>query len=244
MRLDRFLANAGLGTRTEVKAMIRKGQVKVDGETCRNPQTRLDEKQRSAVCLNDVPVELKGRIHIMLHKPAGVITAMDDPRQPTIAGLIPDRCRTADLFPVGRLDLDTTGLLLLTNDGTLGHRLTGPRWQVDKTYLVTFVGSPFVPADVEQFRQGIQLADGTICRPAGLEIQGENQVLLTIHEGKFHQVKRMMLATGREVKALHRQSIGPLVLDHRLAPGDCRELTAEETDQLYAWVGLDRTYNQ
>ncbi len=240
MRLDRFLANAGLGTRTEVKAMIRKGQVKLDGEVCREPQTRLDEKQRSAVSLNDIPVRLKSRIHIMLHKPTGVITAMDDPRQPTIAELIPDRYQAAGLFPVGRLDLDTTGLLLLTNDGTLGHRLTSPRWQVGKTYRITFAGPPFVSADIEHFQKGIRLADGTICRPAELEIQGENQVLLTIHEGKFHQVKRMILATGREVKTLHRQSIGPLVLDHQLPPGACRELTAGEADQLYDWVRLDR----
>lgn len=239
MRLDRYLANAGLGTRTEVKTMIRQGRVHLHGEVCRDPQTAVDENEISAVSLNGKPVNLKQQVHMMLYKPAGVITALEDARHPTIAGLIPTRYRSAGLFPVGRLDRDATGLLLLTNDGTLGHRLASPRWQVWKTYRVTTEGQPFDSADIARFEAGIKLADGMICRSARLEILSETQALLTIHEGKFHQVKRMMLATGRRVTRLHRQSVGPVVLDSRLAPGESRELTDEEITLLYEWVKLN-----
>lgn len=239
MRLDRYLSNAGFGSRTEVKLMIRHGRVILDGVICRDPQTTVDENGSTEVSLDGTPVFLQRQVHVMLNKPIGVITALEDPRHPTIAGLIPDRFRAAGLFPVGRLDIDATGLLLLTNDGTLCHRLASPRWQVWKTYQVTVEGKSFDETDINRFESGIQLADGMICRPARLEINSPQQALLTIHEGKFHQVKRMMLSTGRRVVDLHRISLGPLVLDTKLAPGECRELTVAEISSLYKLVEMD-----
>ena len=240
MRLDRYLANAGTGSRTEVKAMIRRGRVRLGGEICLDPQTDVPEAETGLVSLDDQPIVLKKQVHLMMHKPAGVITALDDPRHPTIAGLIPAQYRAAGLFPVGRLDIDVTGLLLLTNDGTLCHRLASPRWEVWKTYDVTVEGTPFAAADIELFRSGIRLADGMVCRQAKLLLLDAQRAHLTIHEGKYHQVKRMMLATGRRVVRLQRQSLGPLEFDRRLLPGECRELTEKEAVSLYKLVELPR----
>ncbi len=238
MRLDRYLANAGHGSRTEVKEMIRRGQVSVDNSVCKDAGLAVHDDGSQRICVDEQTVILKKQILLMLHKPAGFITALDDPRHRTIAELIPPRFRSAGLFPVGRLDIDATGILLLTNDGTLCHRLASPRWEVWKSYHLTVVGKAFDPAEIPQFAAGLVLADGQRCRPAKLDIIGPQEALLTIHEGKFHQVKRMMLATGRRVITLHRQSIGPLALDDQLAPGECRELTAEEAAALYRLVAL------
>ena len=177
----------------------------------------------------------------MLDKPDGVVTAMDDPHLRTVAEFIPPAYRHADLFPVGRLDRDTTGLLILTNDGTLGHRLASPRHGVEKTYDVVVSGPPFAEGiDPAIFAAGIVLDDGLVCRPAQLRICSPQRVELTIHEGKFHQVKRMMAATGRLVTALRRLSVGPLCIDPVLGAGGVRELTEEETDALYQAVDLAR----
>ncbi|HAL74280.1 MAG TPA: 16S rRNA pseudouridine(516) synthase [Clostridiales bacterium] len=238
MRLDRYLANAGFGSRTEVKEMIRQGLVRIDGQVCRDAGQSVSEDGSSSISLNELPILLKKQIHLMMNKPAGLITAMDDPRHRTIAELIPPRFKSAGLFPVGRLDIDATGLLLLTNDGTLCHRLASPRWEVWKTYAVTIQGKVFEQSDILQFEAGLELADGLKCRPAQLTVQEPQKALLTIHEGKFHQVKRMMLATGRRVTSLRRIRIGPLLLDQKLAPGECRELTAAEAAELYHLVEL------
>jgi len=238
MRLDRYLANSGFGSRTEVKEMIRQGLVRIDGQVCRDAGQSVADDGSTAVSLNEQPIILKKQIHLMMNKPAGLITAMDDPRHRTIAELIPARYKSAGLFPVGRLDIDATGLLLLTNDGTLCHRLASPRWEVWKTYAVTVQGKPFDESDILRFAAGLVLADGLQCRPAQLVVHEPQKALLTIHEGKFHQVKRMMLATGRRVTSLHRISAGPLQLDQKLAPGECRELTADETAELYKLVEM------
>ena len=218
--------------------MIRQGLVRINGLVCRDAGQTVADDGSSVISLGDQPVVLKKQVHLMMNKPAGYITALDDPRHRTIAELIPARFRSAGLFPVGRLDIDATGLLLLTNDGTLCHRLASPRWEVWKTYAVTVQGKIFDKSEISSFAGGLQLADGQLCRPAQLAIIGPLQALLTIHEGKFHQVKRMMLATGRRVITLHRQSIGPLQLDEKLAPGETRELTAAETTELYNLVEL------
>jgi 16S rRNA pseudouridine516 synthase len=239
MRLDRYLANAGLGSRSEVKEWIRKGQVSVAGQVARDAGFAVPEKEEPMVCLDGQPVKWRRHVHLMLNKPAGVITALEDPRHPTVASLIPAKLKSAGLFPVGRLDRDATGLLLLTNDGTFGHRLASPHWQVWKTYIVTVEGRPFAEADRSQFTAGLVLADGQHCRPAGLEILSPQQALLSIHEGKYHQVKRMMLSTGRKVTSLHRERLGPLQLDEKLAPGDCRELSIQEMSMLYRLVELE-----
>ncbi len=239
MRLDRYLANAGHGSRTEVKEAIRRGLVSVDGQIIRDSGYAVRTDGSQTISLAGLAIQLHRQVHVMLNKPAGVVTALDDPRHRTIAELIPVRWQSAGLFPVGRLDRDATGLLLLTNDGTLCHRLASPRWEVWKTYLVTAEGLPFSESEKPAFAAGLRLADGQLCRPAELTVLASNQALLTIHEGKFHQVKRMMLSTGRRVTALHRLSVGPLLLDKKLAPGECRELTEQEMRSLYELVELD-----
>lgn len=241
MRLDRYLANSGHGSRSEVKEMIHQGLVRIDDAVCRDSGWTVRDDGSQTICIDNQPVILKRQVHLMMHKPAGVITAMEDPRHQTIAELIPVRLRSVGLFPVGRLDLDATGLLLLTNDGTLCHRLASPRWEVWKTYSVIVEGKEFDPSEIAEFENGLILADGQICRPARLIIVSSCQALLTIHEGKYHQVKRMMLATGRQVTTLHRQSIGPLALDPELTPGESRELTDAETALLYNLVELERS---
>jgi 16S rRNA pseudouridine516 synthase len=230
MRLDRCLARSGLGTRSEVRRLLRRNLVMVNGQIVTDGGYLLDED--AAVSVDGQVLDRRRVILLMLNKPAGVITAMTDERWPTVADLIPARYRTAGLFPVGRLDRDATGLLILTNDGTLGHRLASPHWAVWKTYRVSVDGSPLTEADVPVFAAGLQLKDGQICRPADLVVLDQATALLSIHEGKFHQVKRMMLATGREVTALHREAIGPLALDQTLQPGQSRALTDEEVDAL------------
>jgi len=239
MRLDRYLANAGQGSRSEVKIMIRQGRVSIDGQVVRDNGLDVREDGSQAVCLDGKLIGLRRQIHLMLNKPAGLITAMEDPRHRTIAELIPDHLRSAGLFPVGRLDRDATGLLLLTNDGNLCHRLASPRWQIWKTYAVKIAGRAFDQADPPAFAAGLALPDGQRCRPAKLEIQEPFSALLTIHEGKYHQVKRMMLGTGRRVTALHRLSVGPLVLDEKLAPGESRELTDGEIGCIYQAVEME-----
>lgn len=239
MRLDRYLANSGYGSRSEVKEMIHQGLVRVDGAVCRDSGWSVRDDGSQHILLDNQTVVLKLQVHLMMHKPAGVITAMEDPRHQTIADLIPERLRSAGLFPIGRLDRDATGLLLLTNDGTLCHRLASPRWEVWKTYSVAVEGKAFDASEIAEFEKGLILADGQHCRSAQLVIEGPHQALLTIHEGKYHQVKKMMLATGRRVTALHRQSIGPLSLDENLAAGECRELSEAEMTSLYNLVELE-----
>jgi 16S rRNA pseudouridine516 synthase len=239
MRLDRYLAQAGLGSRKEVKGMIRDCQVQVAGDVVCDPGFTVDELASPAVLCQGQPVVWQRHYHLMLNKPAGYLTALRDTKAPVVAELIPERCRAARLFPVGRLDKDATGLLLLTSDGTLGHRLASPRWEVWKTYRVDFSGPVFAEADVRDFAAGLDLGQGLRCRPAILTVVSESQVLLSIHEGKYHQVKRMLLATGRRVTALHRARVGPLELDSRLEPGACRELNSKEIAALYRLVDLD-----
>lgn len=238
MRLDRYLAESGHGTRSEVKEMIRKGTVQVNGQVVRDGSLQVADDGSAAVLVHNQPVRYQRHVHLMMHKPEGIVTALEDQHLPAIGGLIPAPYRHAGLFPVGRLDRDATGLLILTNDGTLGHRLASPRWQVWKTYLVDIEGLPFNEQDPGRFLTGIVLADGQVCRPARLIVTGARSASLAIHEGKFHQVKKMMLATGRRVTRLHRCEIGPLRLDTQLLPGECRELSSAEIQSLYDLVQL------
>jgi 16S rRNA pseudouridine516 synthase len=170
----------------------------------------------------------------MLHKPDGVVSSTDAPRDETVLSLLPKELRRIGLFPVGRLDKDTEGLLLLTNDGQLAHRLLAPGKHVDKVYY-TEVDGALAPSDCEAFRQGITLGDGTECLPAELELLEEpNQALVTLREGKYHQVKRMLASRGKPVTYLKRLSMGPLELDETLLPGEYRRLTGEEVESLLA----------
>ena len=242
IRLDKYLADMGKGTRTELKEMIRKGRITVNGMIIKKPETKI-KKGEDTICLDNAPVEYVELEYYLLNKPQGVISATEDRRRETVVDLIDEKSRK-DLFPVGRLDIDTEGLLLITNDGALAHRLLAPGHHVDKVYEARCEG--LVPDEaVQRFREGMTLADGLSCMPAELEIlerrvedrktgtAAESLVRLTLHEGKFHQVKRMFAAVEREVLTLHRETFGSLVLDEALPCGQWRELTEAEASALY-----------
>lgn len=241
MRLDRLLANSGYGSRTEVKNLIRCGKVTLDGAIIKDAGFDVRDEDRNRIRVGGEPAAIRRFHYLMMDKPEGLITAMDDPRHRTIVECIPQKYRHVDLFPVGRLDRDTTGLLLLTNEGILGHRLASPRFGIHKVYDVLVTGNPFHnDRDPAVFASGLVLSDGLVCRPADIRILASDRALLSIHEGKYHQVKRMMAATGRTVIALRRLSLGPVELDASLGPGGVRELTEDEVDALYAVVELPR----
>lgn len=239
LRLDRALARLGLGTRKEVRSLIKQGRVEVDGEVITDHGFILSDPAAAQVVLDDEMLTLRKHTHLMLNKPEGFVTANKDSRYPVVMDLIPAELQAGGLTSVGRLDIDTTGLILLTTDGELAHRLMSPKYQVEKMYRVLYQGRPFTDTDKEQFRLGIRLADRTVCLPAGLEILTGNAVQLKITEGKYHQVKKMLLATGREVTYLSRLSIGSLMLDPDLAAGDFRPLTRQEILDLYHLVRLE-----
>lgn len=238
-RLDRWLVALGQGSRSQVQKLIRQGAVTVNGEPVRDPARSFSGGEALRVC----GAEVDGRLerHVMLHKPAGLLTAARDARQPTVMDLLPPGFVTLGVMPVGRLDKDTTGLLLLTTDGELNHRLLAPARHVDKTYRAV-VDGPLGEREIARFAVGVRLSDFEAA-PAALTVlaSGETEAaaLLTIHEGKFHQVKRMFEAVGRTVTALHRVSFGSLTLDERLAPGQWRELTETELAALRRDAGME-----
>ena len=224
-RLDKRLSSTGRWTRREVKELVRRGQVTVDGRPAASPEEKVDE--RAVVCVSGEAVALERFLYVMLHKPSGVLSATEDPRQKTVLDLLPPEYRRRGLSPVGRLDKDTEGLLLLTDDGAMSHRLTSPRSHVDKVYSAR-VSGVLQEADRQSFAAGMVLGDGLHCRSASLEILSSDECLVTLQEGKFHQVKRMLAAVGKPVVYLKRLSIGALRLDEALAPGAFRLLTPEE----------------
>ena len=228
MRLDKFLSEAGVASRKELKTIIRSGRVTLDGVAVKSPETKVDETCQQ-VCLDGQPVSLPGQVVGMLHKPAGYVTSTEDPRDRTVMELIPEEYRRLGLFPVGRLDKDTEGLLLFTNDGDLGHRLTSPKHQVEKEYYAETEGQ-VDEADVEAFRQGLTLRDGTKCLPAVLTVlPGACRVV--VREGKYHQVRRMLAARGKPVVYLRREREGQLWLED-LPKGAFRLLQPEEMGKL------------
>ena len=234
MRLDKYLSDMGVGTRSELKKEIRKGAASVDGAVVRDPGCSVSPSSR--VVYKGVAVGYDEFEYYMLNKPAGVISASEDDRESTVVDLI-DEPKRRDLFPVGRLDRDTEGLLLITNDGALAHRLLSPKHHVDKTYYVEVSGT-LNESDVELFAEGLVLPDGLQCLPADLKIlsvsdeEYTSEAEITIREGKFHQVKRMFAAVGAEVIYLKRLTMGPLSLDPELAPGEYRLLTPDEMASL------------
>lgn len=228
MRLDKFLVEMKKGSRSEVKKLIKSGRVTVDGQTVREPEKKLNP-ELSEIALDGQSVAYASFEYFMLNKPQGVVSATEDSRFQTVVDLI-DQAKRKDLFPAGRLDIDTEGLLLITNDGQLAHQLLSPKKHVDKVYFARVEG--ILPSDVkEQFAKGLTLDGDVKTLPARLELLKEgpvSEVHLTIHEGKFHQVKRMFEAVGCHVIYLKRISMGSLVLDETLAPGEYRKLTEEE----------------
>ena len=236
MRLDKFLSAQGL-SRKQARAAIASGQVLVNGEVQGDPGFILDPIS-AQVLFQGRALGYRRHMHLMLHKPAGLLTATTDARQKTVMDLLPEELKRRALGPVGRLDKDVTGLLLLTDDGQLAHRLISPKWTVEKVYLARVEGA-LDASDIQAFQAGIALSDFT-ARPARLEILEPNLGRLTITEGKFHQVKRMFAARGKPVLRLHRESVGGVSLDPALECGKFRPLTAEEEIALYALVRMER----
>lgn len=229
-RVDKLLGDTGRWSRKEAKELIRKGQVLVDGRAVRKPEEKVDPEQVQVTVCGEA-LTWKANCYLLLHKPAGVLTATEDRHQKTVLDLLPEPYRKQGVAPVGRLDKDTTGLLLLTNDGALTHQLLSPKYHVPKVYLAEIDGT-VDEADVAAFAQGMTLGDGTECLPAGLEPLEPGRCRVTLFEGKYHQVKRMLAARGKPVTALHRQTFGPLSLEAELFPGQCRLLTEGEVNAL------------
>ena len=232
IRLDKFLADMGFGTRSQVRQQIAGGNVTVNGLPARRPELKVDtDKDRVLFCGTEAAYAQYE--YYMLNKPAGVVSATEDKKERTVLDLLQERKRK-DLFPVGRLDKDTEGLLLITNNGDLAHRLLAPGRHVDKVYYAEIDGK-VTREDAELFRAGVDIGDKKKTMPAFLEILSSadrSEILLTIREGRFHQVKRMFHAVGKEVLFLRRIQMGPLKLDEKLRSGEYRRLTKEEVEKL------------
>ena len=250
MRLDKFLANSGIGTRKEVKDILKNRKISVNDVFVKDGKIQIDEKKDIVKYENKI-VNYKPFVYIMMNKPAGVISATEDNHHKTVIDLLNDKYRTYDIFPVGRLDIDTEGLLLLTNDGVLSHNLLSPKKHVDKKYYVKIANS-LSDDDIKMLENGIKLEENFVTKKAKVEIicngsekesknsdfdenknnKNENLVYITISEGKFHQVKRMFKAVNNEVLYLKRIKMGNLLLDEKLELGEYRELTEEELNNL------------
>ena len=229
LRIDKILSNLGYGSRAELKVYCKKGMVKVNDKVISNPGTQVDTDVDKIEFNNEV-VEYKKYIYLMMNKPAGVISATYDKRDETVIDLLYMEDQVFEPFPVGRLDKDTEGLLVLTNDGQLAHRVLSPKKHVPKTYYAKIEGR-VTEEDIKAFEAGVTLDDGYETMPSQLKIieSGEvSEIELTIHEGKFHQVKRMFESIGKKVVYLKRLSMGKLMLDENLGLGEYRELTDEE----------------
>lgn len=233
LRLDRFLHEVNCGTRKEIKKLLSHGRITLNDDVVKQGAVKITESD--SICLDGEPLIRKKGYYVMLNKPTEVITARLDSIQTTVCDLLPEEI-FKKVVPVGRLDKDTTGLLFMTDDGELLHRLTHPNWHVSKTYLVHYEG--ILPDDATtQVAKGLNLHDGPTL-PATLTIHDHQKASLTIKEGRYHQVKRMFAALGCKVHSLHRYSIGPLILDEDLDFGQWRELTEDEIRKLYDIVGL------
>ncbi|MCM3569663.1 pseudouridine synthase [Neobacillus mesonae] len=233
MRIDKMLANLGYGSRKEVKQLLKNGAVKVDDTVIKDAKQHVDPVTQT-VTLNGEVIEYKEFIYLMMNKPPGVLSATEDTDAETVIDLLELEDQVFEPFPVGRLDKDTEGLLLITNDGQLAHQLLSPKRHVPKTYFAV-IDQEVTEDDVEAFSQGVVLDDGYKTKPGELKILKSgirSDIELTITEGKFHQVKRMFQAAGKKVVYLQRISMGPLVLDETLELGEYRELSDEEVEML------------
>lgn len=225
-RLDKLVSNRFCIPRKTAKSDIKAGLVKVNGEVVKIPESKVEDS--SAISYGDREVKGSKYVYIMMNKPAGVLTASTDRSRTTVVDLVPTAVKRKGLFPVGRLDRDTTGLLIITDDGSWAHGIVSPKHHVEKRYIVTLDGE-ITENMKEDFRRGVTLADGTVCRPALLDgTERPGVVTVTLREGKYHQIKRMFGVYGLGVNALHRDSIGDLSLDGSLAPGESREMTLRE----------------
>lgn len=233
MRIDKLLSNSGFGSRKEVKILLKSKAVEVNGDTVRDPKFHVNENE-DEVSVAREPVVYREFIYLMMNKPQGVISATEDRFDETVIDLLAEDEQRFEPFPVGRLDKDTEGLLLITNDGKLAHELLSPKKHVDKTYYAR-IDTPVTEEDIEAFKQGVTLDDGYETKPAQLRILNsaeESEIELTITEGKFHQVKRMFESVNKQVVFLKRLSMGTLELDKTLELGEYRELTEDELTKL------------
>ena len=226
MRLDKYISDCGVASRREIKQLVKAGRVTVNGAFAKAPEEKIDT-DTAVVRLDGAVLCYKKYRYFMLNKPSGILSATDDGNQRTVIDLFPAEYKKAGLFPVGRLDKDTTGLLLITNDGDFAHKVISPKSGITKVYLAQ-TAEPVGASDAAAFEKGIILSDGTECRPARLTPLPDSACLVEVTEGKYHQVKRMLASCGKPVTALKRLSIGGLRLDEHLAPGQFRELTDDE----------------
>ncbi|MBU5592062.1 rRNA pseudouridine synthase [Clostridium sp. MSJ-4] len=237
-RLDKILSNLGYGSRKDIKTLVKKGFVKIDGEVVKDNSLQLDP-EKSTIEVNGEEVFYRKYIYLMMNKPKDVVSATFDKYDETVIDLLDTDYVVFEPFPVGRLDKDTVGLLLITNDGELNHKLISPKWKVDKVYYAK-IDKEVDEKDVEKFKKGIVIDDGYRCLPAKLNIisssEEGSEIELTIQEGKFHQVKRMFEAVDKKVTYLRRIKFGPLSIDEGLEEGEYRELSEEEVDLLYEVV--------
>lgn len=231
MRLDKYLSDMGTASRKELRDIIRAGRVTVNGVTVSVPETKIDPETDS-VGLDGQALAYKRFHYYIMDKPVGILTATEDRKQSTVLDLLAVEERRMGLFPVGRLDKDTSGLLLLTDDGVFAHRVISPKSGVEKIYHARVDGD-ITEADVRAFAGGITLRDGTHCLPAKLERTGEGCCLVTVMEGKYHQVRRMLASCGKPVTELRRLSVGALLLDNASSPGEYRELAQSEAMKVF-----------
>lgn len=227
-RLDKIIASQGQYSRSDVKKLIKQGRVSLDGVAVKSSDIKADPV-KAVIAIDGRVLGYKKHLYIMLNKPKGVISATEDPTQPTVIDLVPKELRREGLFPAGRLDGDTTGFVLITDDGDFAHRILSPKNHIMKTYIAT-LHRELTEADVEAFKKGVELKDGTLCLEAEVTALGGTVPMaqVKICEGKYHQVKRMFAALGNKVLELRRIKMGELCLDESLEEGQCRELTAEE----------------
>ena len=231
VRLDKYLSDMGIATRKELKQIIKSGRVLVNGTAVTVPEAKIDP-ENDTVSMDGKVLRYSRFHYYMMNKPSGVLTATEDGKQKTVLDLVTPEMRRMDLFPVGRLDKDTSGLLLLTDDGDFAHRVISPKSEVEKLYYAVVSGVP-TEADIKAFSEGIVLADGTECLPAKLELLGGSECLVTVMEGKYHQVKRMLASRGKPVEQLKRLRIGGLSLDESLLPGEFRELDENDLCKVF-----------
>lgn len=235
-RIDKILASQNVGSRREVQDLIKKGAVKVNGEVIRKKDIKINPEKDEVKVKDDI-LKFSKYMYIMMNKPAGVISASRDPRMQTVIDLVPNNLKRRDLFPAGRLDRDTEGLLIITNDGDFAHRILLPKKKIYKTYMA-IIDSEVTAENVEAFNKGIELEDGTVCLPADLKIlksEVNSLVEIRICEGKFHQIKKMFISIGMKVLYLKRIKIGNLELDNSLEYGECKRLSEKDIEKIFQW---------
>ncbi|MCI5678584.1 MAG: rRNA pseudouridine synthase [Bacteroidales bacterium] len=227
--IDKIIASQGIYSRSDVKYLVSRKRVAIDGEVVRSSSQKADP-EKNVITIDGKPLTVKKQIYLMLHKPKGYVSATEDKEHQTVLALVPPEWKGRDLFPAGRLDKDTTGLMIITDDGVLAHNILSPRKHVQKVYGVE-LDIPVTEEMQKGFSAGVELNDG-ICKEAELVITGEKTAEVTLKEGRYHQIKRMFGCYGAKVMELHRIAMGDLYLPDDLAEGDCRELTEEELKKL------------